>query len=267
MVVPGTDPSGQLDEIVVQLPSNPPLADGSQDQTKVLQSRLANQGRQLAQSTETIRRQQAQIDALTQQFDRLNGTVTRAQEIQRTNYLNSLPPDQRAQAEINYLKQQVANLQPGQGQAQPRGQQQTPRETPQEYKARRMYEILEEVNTQHGTTFTGVEEDVDHSSESAFRASLRVLAKHTPRQQGQQTSATQQPAQQSPAGGVQASRVMTQFSSPAAPAAVVQPRSTGPVTTESFQETNWNYDSRKGPRANRAMLTQQRDQAAKAAPR
>ncbi len=150
------------------------------DEAKVLRDRLSSQGRELKELREVTAAQAAQLSSAMTYVSQFGAALSQQQQAEALANLQAqiaaLPQEQQVP---KLLEMMVTASQPAPQQQAPRPVSQG--ETPQQRKARLTGEILEEVNGEFGLTgdqtVTGKEEDIDDTSEMAFRKTARLLAK------------------------------------------------------------------------------------------
>lgn len=167
-------------------PSSPPEPEASGSPAELspeVRARLASAGRETANERQRREQAEQQVVQLSGQLNaainRLTGVeqyLARQQQEEQEAELSALPPEQRVLREVENLKAQLARQQ----QAASAPPLPAPRETPQQYQARRTREMVEEANQDYSLNgrmvITGNESVLDTSSEQAFKASIRALA-------------------------------------------------------------------------------------------
>lgn len=164
--------------------SSAPAADFSKelrDLKAQLGRELADERRNRSAAEQQVVQMSQEVQSLRQYMAQMGEALTRQQQAQMQDYLNRLPPDKRVVAELDLLKRQQQQLlaqrqQPTQQSTAPR--QYTEQER-RDYQQRRIQEILSEHNAGLPDTLhlKGDEEELDTTSEDAFKASARALAK------------------------------------------------------------------------------------------
>ena len=255
--------------------------------SKTERDRRAREGRERKRTEETIQRLETTVSSLTQQLGQMATHMSaedrrrqEAQDKQREAYFQSLPPAERAVQKVAYLEQQLADLrsrpmQPATAAPQPRPQASpaSGQEDPVAYQRRRMGEIIDEIADDLGIELRGDEPGLDNTSEAAFRASARAIARTLADSGEEGTVASRKKA--APTRGKDddtddedieervAARVRQELGigRPNSPRSAAPTRS-GPVTSEHYRRPLEKYDSKKGPKPVMAELSKLRDRAA-----
>lgn len=159
---------------------------GAIDEAKRERDRRAQEGRELAE----LRRQNAQlagqVTGLYDQLNKIGASLSEREKREQEAYLQSLPPDERADKRIELLEQRLdaATARTTQ-QQQPQDARvgQSRQETEQEARDRLSREILAEVNAQFGTDITledaadlGERGLIDWGGPDTFRSTLKTVA-------------------------------------------------------------------------------------------
>lgn len=208
------------------------------------------------QATAALAQTQQELQSLRTQMDQVGKTLS-TQEQQRTQaYLDSLPTEQRALAEVELLKRQIAGMgqprtQTQTRQAAPPANQQQSGEDAVAYAKRRSQEILDDIFDQTNIELDGTEDGIDWTDERTFSTSAAAVARTLMKTGGtmaKKKTTTDDEETDDSGAAPRANRPMSAKANPPA-----RRRGT-PATPEEFNSVFAKYDSKLGPKAMRKQL-------------
>lgn len=250
-------------------PSKPAPADN----VKRLQSRLTRQGRRTAnaerranQAEQRAAAVEARLVAAEQMLGRITQDMSARDAAQTKAYLDSLPPEQRALAEVDLLKRQIAGtgqprqLQPRSNGAQPPAPRRNEPD-PVEYMRERSQQILDDLMDKYDVDLDDDDlEAIDWETEESFVTTAehvaKLKAKGGPVATKKKTSSKDDAESDDEMRDriYREERAKRSSGNPNSARAISPGRRGKPVTAERMQEVMSGYDSSKGPKYARAQL-------------